>query len=63
MKKHDIDSETSPEDQLKVLVDEWNDLEFSPVDLLKMQKIKGNIYWLCECNDWQLPVLKRYNFE
>ena len=63
MKKNEIDSEVSPEDQLKKLIDEWNDLDSTPVDLLKLQQIKGNIYKLCECHDWQLPVLKRYNFE
>lgn len=60
---HSKNDDISPEDQLNQLVDEWNNLESSPVDLLKMQRIKGNIYWLCERNDWQLPVLKRYNFE
>ena len=42
MKKNEIDSEVSPEDQLKKLIDEWNDLDSTPVDLLKLQQIKGN---------------------
>lgn len=55
----------TPEEMLKGLVQDWDDLDLKPATnelVRRAQKIKDDIYRLCDHNDWQLPVLKRYGF-